>query len=143
MDENASPNKSVETSAKSESAAANPLRVLVVDDNHDNVDCCLLLFRRSGFEVRAAYSGPEALAVAAEFQPHAMLLDIGMPEMSGYEVARHIRATPWGSATMLIAVSGWGQEGDKQQAIAAGFNHHVTKPIDFPKLQSLLASAAH
>src|SRR5262249_18130960 len=116
--------------------------VLVVDDNHDNADCCSLLFRRSGLEARAAYSGPEALAIAAEFRPQAVLLDIGMPEMSGYEVAKQIRAADWGANAVLIAVSGWSQDSDKLQAQAAGFNHHVTKPIDFRNLQSLLVPLA-
>lgn len=117
------------------------LRLLVVDDNPDNADCYALMFRRSGVDVRTAYSGADALAIAAEFRPEAVLLDIGMPGMSGYEVARQIRAAEWGSQTVLIAVSGWSQEGDKQQAQAAGFDHHISKPVDFGKLLKVLPRA--
>jgi CheY-like chemotaxis protein len=133
---------SVEVAAISENTRSSALRVLIVDDNHDNADCCSLLFQRSGLEVRAAYSGPEALVIAEKFRPQAVLLDIGMPGMSGYEVARQIRAADWGAHTVLIAVSGWSNDSDKLQAEEAGFNHHVTKPIQFDSLKNLLQGAA-
>jgi len=100
------------------------LRVLVADDNRDNADGCAMLLEMCGHSVRTAYSGREALAVAAEFLPQVALLDIGMPELNGYEVARRIRAAPWGQTMLLVAVTGWGQDEDQRQAEAAGFDHH-------------------
>jgi CheY-like chemotaxis protein len=92
-------------------------------------------------ETRAAYSGREALATAAEFNPDAVLLDIEMPEMRGYEVARRIRDADWGKSVLLIAVSGWAQESDKRLSEEAGFDHHVQKPVDFDALKRLLEAA--
>jgi len=83
----------------------------------------------------------EALAVAAEFRPQIVLLDIGMPGMNGYDVARHIRAMEWGREIQLVAVTGWGQDEDRRQASAAGFDHHCVKPIDVDSLGKLLFAA--
>ncbi len=115
------------------------LRVLVVDDNQDNADLCSLLFKRMGHQVRTAYSGPDALTLAREFSPQFVLLDIGMPEMNGYEVARQMRAAGSKERLVMVAVTGWGQEEDKSKAKAAGFDHHVTKPFNFNQLTELLA----
>lgn len=114
------------------------LRILVADDNRDSADSCRLLFEASGHTVRAAYTGQEALEIASEFRPQVALLDIGMPKMNGYELARRIRQTQWGGQTMLIAVTGWGQAEDKRQALNAGFDRHLTKPIDIDALTELL-----
>jgi signal transduction histidine kinase len=114
------------------------MRVLVIDDNRDNADLCTMMFRKGGHEVRTAYAGQEGLDLAAEFLPQFVLLDIGMPQMNGFEVARRIRAAKWGEKITLIAITGWGQEDDKQKARAAGFDHHVTKPFDFKELKKLL-----
>jgi CheY-like chemotaxis protein len=114
------------------------LRVLVVDDNRDNADLCSILIKKLGHDVRTTYSGREALMIAAEFLPQFALLDIGMPDMNGYEVAHQIRSSGWTEKTMLVAVTGWGQESDKQRAYAAGFDHHITKPFDFNVLKRLL-----
>jgi signal transduction histidine kinase len=119
-----------------------PLRVLVADDNRDNSDSSAVLLRMQGHEVRTAYSGREALTAAAEFAPQVALLDIGMPEMNGYEVARHLRATQWGAHMLLVAVTGWGQDDDRRRAEAAGFDHHLAKPIDLATLELLLAAHA-
>jgi PAS domain S-box-containing protein len=114
------------------------LRVLVADDNRDTADSSALLLQISGHDVRTAYSGAEALRLAAEFMPQVALLDIGMPGMNGYEVAREIRGAGWGERMMLVAISGWGQADDKRLAEAAGFDHHLAKPVDFEMLHPLL-----
>ena len=91
----------------------------------------------SGHEVHVAHSGKEAFDLARRIRPDAVILDIGMPDLSGYEVAERIRREAWGSQTTLIALTGWGQEQDKRTAIAAGFNFHLTKPVDPDKLHEL------
>jgi CheY-like chemotaxis protein len=116
-------------------------RVLIADDNRDGAEIMAMLLEHSGFEVQLAHSGPDALAVAAQLRPDIAVLDIGMPGMSGYEVARAIRGQPWGVGITLIAVTGWGQEDDKRKAKDAGFDHHLTKPIDPNALEQLMAPA--
>ena len=113
-------------------------RVLVVDDNHDAGDMLGMLLKSLHATVRTVHSGPEALAVIDEFDPEVVLLDIGMPFMDGYEVARRIRARR-GKDVCLIALTGWGQEEDVQRAERAGFDHHLVKPPDIEKLGKLLA----
>jgi two-component system CheB/CheR fusion protein len=125
----------------SETASA-PLRVLVADDNRDSAESLGMLLELSGHEVFLAHDGVTALALAAEKRPQAVLLDIGMPGMDGYEVAASIRAEPWGSAIKLIAITGWGQEDNKRTAQAAGFDHHLTKPMDSAVLDAILATVA-
>lgn len=85
-----------------------------------------------------AHDGRRALELAREFEPHVILLDVGLPLINGYEVARRVREQPWGRSIRLIAVTGWGQEQDRQQALEAGFDHHLTKPLDPARLASLL-----
>jgi CheY-like chemotaxis protein len=114
------------------------LRVLVVDDNHDSADSCAMLLEFSGHTVRVAYDGASALKIAYEFRPEAALVDIGMPLIDGYEVVARIRALPWGTQSTLIAMTGWGQEEDKRRSLNAGFDHHLTKPIDVDRLAALL-----
>jgi signal transduction histidine kinase len=120
-----------------ESASAR--RVLIADDNRDGAEIMAMLLMHSGFEVQLAHAGPEALAIAERQKPDFAVLDIGMPGMSGYEVARAIRSQTWGAAITLIAVTGWGQEDDKRKAKEAGFDHHLTKPIDPGALERLMA----
>jgi len=115
-------------------------RILVVDDNRDSADCLAMLLRMTGHDVRAAYDGLEALESAAQFQPDVILLDVGMPRMNGYEAARRIRQQSWGQGTVLIAVTGWGQDGDRQLSRDAGFDHHMVKPVDPAAMLKLLAS---
>lgn len=110
-----------------------PSRVLVVDDNIDAADSLATLLGVLGYEVRTAYDGPEAIEAADEFQPLVGLLDIGLPKLSGYDIARHVRERR-GRAVLLVAITGWGQEADRQRAMDAGFDYHFTKPADFNKL---------
>jgi PAS domain S-box-containing protein len=116
-------------------------RVLVVDDNRDAADSLGLLLETLGAEVRVAYDGPSALAALTAFGPAAVLLDIGMPGMDGYEAAGHIRASE-GEEIKLIAVTGWGQDEDRRRSAEAGFDHHLTKPLDLARLQAIFASLA-
>jgi PAS domain S-box-containing protein len=121
-----------------EAAAGLPRRrVLVVDDNVDAADSLALLLKLSGQETRVAYDGPTALLVAEAFRPQLVLLDIGMPGMDGYEVARRLREQ--GRKVPLVAVTGWGQEEDRRRSREAGFDHHLVKPVDPSALQQLLA----
>ena len=115
------------------------LRILVVDDERDAVLTLVALLRDEGYDARGAYRGKEVLDLIRDFAPHAVLLDIGMPDLNGYEVARQIRQR-WGSvAPLLIAVTGWKQSSDKMLATMAGFDHHVAKPYDPQVLLELLA----
>jgi PAS domain S-box-containing protein len=116
-------------------------RILVVDDNRDSADSVAMLLSMKGNEVNTAHDGLEALQVVAAFQPDVVLLDIGLPKLNGYEVARRIREQPGGCNMMLIALTGWGQEEDRRRSKEAGFDHHLTKPIDFSVLHELLAQA--
>jgi two-component system CheB/CheR fusion protein len=116
------------------------LRILVVDDNQDSAASMTLLLELQGHEVCLAHTGPAALDLAAERKPDVILLDIGMPGMNGYEVARQLRQQPAFAATLLVAITGYGRASDVEQTQAAGFDHHLVKPIDYEKLQALLAS---
>jgi CheY-like chemotaxis protein len=115
-------------------------RVLVVDDNHDAATSMSLLLKILGAEVEVANSGPAALLAVESYRPAVVLLDLGMPEMDGYEVARRIRERPEFDDVTLIALTGWGQDEDRRRAQEAGFNHHLVKPADISSLQELLAS---
>lgn len=112
-------------------------RVLVVDDNEDAADSLATLLDVMGYEVRTAYDGPEAIKAADEFQPAVALLDIGLPRLSGYDIARHVRQKR-GAEVLLVAITGWGQEDDRRRAREAGFDHHFTKPADFDQLIKLI-----
>jgi len=114
-------------------------RVLIADDNHDAAESLALLLRMEGHEVTVVHNGKEALASCQALMPEVAILDIGMPELDGFEVARQIRQGSLGRAVTLIAVTGWGQENDKARALAAGFNHHFTKPVEPDRLNELLA----
>jgi CheY-like chemotaxis protein len=113
-------------------------RVLIVDDNHDAADSLALMLSLSGHETHAAYDGAAALALAERFVPDVVLLDIGMPELNGYEVAERLRRLPWGRRVVLVALTGWGQDEDRRRALDAGFDHHLTKPVDPQRLATLL-----
>jgi PAS domain S-box-containing protein len=114
-------------------------KIVVVDDNRDSADSLARLLKLMGHEVRTAGDGREALEVAESFRPDLVLLDIGMPELNGYEAARHIRRQPWGKDLLLVAQTGWGQEEDKRRALEAGFDHHLTKPVEPAAVQKLIA----
>ena len=113
-------------------------RILVVDDNVDSADSLALMLELGGHEVRVANDGLEALETARDFLPGVVLLDLGMPKLSGYEVARLIRQEPWGQDLVLIAQTGWGQEEDRRRTHEAGFDAHLTKPLDHALLKELL-----
>ncbi len=119
---------------------ASSLRVLVVDDNRDSANSMGMLLRINGNNVRTVYDGEEAIEAAAEFRPDVVLLDIGMPRVNGYDAARKIRQHEWGRGMVLIALTGWGQEGDKQRSKEAGFDHHMVKPVDPRALLKLLST---
>jgi PAS domain S-box-containing protein len=111
-------------------ASSDERTILLVDDNRDAIDCLSMILQIAGYRVLAAYNGPEGLAIAEREKPHIVILDIGMPKMSGYDVARQIRGEEWGRQALLIAATGWGQETDKRMAYDAGFDRHLTKPFD-------------
>jgi PAS domain S-box-containing protein len=123
-----------------EDATPHRRRVLVVDDNTDAADSLALLLRLAGQDVRAAYDGPSALALAGEFRPELVFLDIGMPGMDGYEVARRLRQQPGVDGLTLVALTGWGQEEDRDRSREAGFDLHLIKPVEPGALDRLLAA---
>ena len=114
-------------------------RILVVDDNTDAADSLALLLRSNGADVRVAYDGLEAVGSAIAFRPDAVLLDIGLPKLYGYDVARRVREAR-GREVLLVAITGWGQAEDRRRAFEAGFDHHLTKPVKFDALMKLLAA---
>jgi PAS domain S-box-containing protein len=119
-------------------AAAPGVRVMVADDNRDAADTLCRILALYGYEVRSAYDGTSAIEVCEQFRPHVAVLDIGMPARSGYDVARELRASR-GKALRLIAVTGWGGDIDVQRAREAGFDHHLTKPVDPARLNEMIA----
>jgi PAS domain S-box-containing protein len=127
--------------ALSEAPTARPeLKILVVDDNQDAADACAMLLELSGHHVQTAYTGLRGLELAESFHPHALLLDIGLPDLNGYELAAKIRGAPWGRGIILIAVTGWGQDEDRRRAFEAGCDHHLTKPVSVEAVESVLRS---
>ncbi len=117
-------------------------RILLADDNRDAAESLAIILRLEGHEVELAHDGAAALRAFEATRPHVALLDIGMPETNGYEVARQIRAVPDGKDVLLIAITGWAQDSDKASSRAAGFDHHLTKPIEPESLIELLAAAS-
>lgn len=133
--ENALPNPA-------DNAAALPRRrLLVVDDNVDAAQTLGAILELNGYEVRVAYTGAEGLRIAAEWQPDVGVLDIGIPDLSGYELARGIRECSLDCQPMLIACTGWGQQEDVERAREAGFDHHLVKPVDPDAVLKLLSRA--
>jgi CheY-like chemotaxis protein len=121
-------------------AAGRPLRILIVDDNIDGAESCGQLLRMEGHQVQVAHDGPAALALAPAFRPEVVLLDIGLPKgMDGFAVCRRLRQEAGLSTALIIAVTGYGQEDDRQRAREAGFNAHVVKPVNLDALHHLLA----
>jgi CheY-like chemotaxis protein len=114
-------------------------RILVADDNQDALESLATLLEINGHEVHTASDGMIAVEVASRCHPEIALLDIGMPRMDGYEVARRIRAEPWGKNTVLVALTGWGQEEDRRRTREAGFDSHLVKPLDLDVLSDFLA----
>jgi len=113
-------------------------RVLVVEDNCDAAEMMHTLLSAAGHEVRAATSGGEALRTVSEFRPDVGFFDIGLPDMNGYDLAREVRRNPAGAAMLLVAVTGWSQTEDRKRALEAGFDAHITKPIDPGAIERLM-----
>ncbi|HSE38324.1 MAG TPA: ATP-binding protein [Blastocatellia bacterium] len=121
-------------------AAVKPRRILIVDDNADSAETMALLLKLSGHEIEMAHDGERALMTARQFQPEIILLDVGLPGMHGYEVAERLRSLPENKNLVIVALTGYGQERDRQRAMEAGFDYHFVKPIDFQRLESLINS---
>jgi len=117
------------------------LKVLVVDDSVDSAESMAIILEMSGHSVRKAHNGPDALRAASEYRPDVVLMDIGMPGMSGHEVAQKLRETPAMREVVLIAMTGYGRQVDREQSRAAGFDHHLVKPLDFDKLNEVLIAS--
>jgi CheY-like chemotaxis protein/two-component sensor histidine kinase len=113
-------------------------RVLVADDNEDSAQSLAMMLKMMGSETKTAHDGVEALEVGAAFEPHLVLLDIGMPRMNGYDTARRMRQESWGGSAMLVAMTGWGRDIDKRRSQEAGFDEHLVKPIEMEALEMIL-----
>jgi CheY-like chemotaxis protein len=113
-------------------------RIVIADDNQDMADSLKVLLELDGHVVHATQDGEGAVALARRVQPDYVLLDIGMPKLNGYEVARHIRMQPWGREMRLVAITGWGQPEDRARAMQAGFDYHLTKPVPLEDLADIL-----
>lgn len=114
-------------------------KILVVDDNHDSALSLAMMLSIMGHETRTAHDGESAVSHAEEFLPDVVLLDIGLPKLNGYEVAQRIRESSWGGSMFLIAVTGWGQEEDRQRSSEVGLNMHMVKPVEPSALEKLLS----
>jgi CheY-like chemotaxis protein len=119
-----------------------PLRILLADDNEDAVELMREILELDGHQVAVAANGLEAIDTAAAFLPEVAILDIGMPGLNGYEVARRLRAMPALAATRLVAVTGWGTQEDRARSEAAGFDGHLTKPVELDALKAFIAAVA-
>jgi CheY-like chemotaxis protein len=113
---------------------------MVVDDNDDSAEAMAVLLRANGHLVETAHDGEMALTIAERFLPEAMLLDLGMPKLNGFEVCRRVRSAPWGATVLLVAQTGWGQAHDRAKTSEAGFDAHLTKPVDPQAVQEMLAN---
>jgi PAS domain S-box-containing protein len=123
-------------------AGGSRLRILLVEDNPDAADSFTMLLELGGHEVRTAQDGPAALEIVEDFCPDLAFVDVGLPGMDGYELAMRLRAHPRCRVSVLIALTGYGREEDKRRAVEAGFDHHLTKPVDYEAVDRLLASAS-
>jgi CheY-like chemotaxis protein len=110
----------------------------VVDDNEDSACSMAELLKLCGNDARTAHDGIEAVEAAEAFRPDVILMDVGMPRLNGYDATRRIRERPWGTSVAIIAVTGWGQEGDRVQSRDAGCDGHLVKPIELAELETLL-----
>ena len=121
---------------------ARTLRVLIVEDSLDAAQTLQDLLQSLGYDVSVAYTGPEGLQAALQLHPNVVLCDIGLPGLDGYQIAIQLRQQPAGRSTRLIAVTGYGAAEDRRRAKEAGFDHHMTKPVDLDELETLLAAEA-
>ena len=117
-------------------------RVLLVDDNPDSSEPLSLLLQTKGFEARVSIDGEEALGVADEFRPDCVLLDLGLPGMDGYEVARRLREQPYGRDVVLVALTGWQGRDIRTRAADAGFDYHLVKPVNWEELERIVESVS-
>jgi len=122
-----------------ESRRSRPVHILIADDNRDSANSMARLLRWCGHDIEVAYDGEDALRIAEARQPEVLLLDIGMPRLDGYQLARRIRAEAWGRRMILIAATGWGQEEDRRRSLTSGFDAHLVKPVDPESLFALIA----
>lgn len=120
-----------------------PLRILVVDDNHDAALSLGIMLTVMGYTTLTVYDGEAAVTAADSFRPHVVLLDIGLPKLNGYEVARQIRRREWGASMHLVGISGWGQDEDRDRAAGVGMNQYLVKPIEVQVLEHLLIDLDH
>lgn len=118
------------------------LRVLVVDDNVDTAESMTMLVEMLGHTVKTEHDGNSALRAAFDFRPDVVLLDIGLPGLNGYEVASRIRQQPSLNNTVIVAITGYGHESDRQLALQAGIDHHLVKPVDFERVRRILLTAS-
>jgi CheY-like chemotaxis protein len=125
-----------------EAVAAPRRRVLVVDDNRDSAESLAMLLRLTGNEVRTAHDGHEAVDAAGAYRPDLILMDVGMPKLNGLDATRRIRQQPWGKGVVIVALTGWGQEDDRQRTTEAGCDGHLVKPVEPDALEKLLAGLA-
>jgi CheY-like chemotaxis protein/anti-sigma regulatory factor (Ser/Thr protein kinase) len=117
-------------------------RILVVDDNRDSALSMALMLKLLGNEVRTAHDGVQAVELAESFRPEVVLMDVGMPRLNGYEATRRIKEHQWGKKQIIVALTGWGQEGDRLQSQAAGCDGHLVKPVNLDDLQKLFTEVA-
>ena len=117
-------------------------RILVVDDNRDGAFTLAMMLKLMGNETQTAHDGLEAVTVSEAFKPDVILMDIGMPKLNGYDACRRIREQPWAGGIVLVALTGWGQEEDREKSKDAGFYGHLVKPVDHVALMKLLAKIA-
>jgi CheY-like chemotaxis protein len=116
-------------------------RVLVVDDNRESVETLSMLLQLKGHDARVAEDGDEAIAIADSYHPHVVVLDLSLPGRDGYEIARELRARPYGAGLILVALTGWSGNDVREKAAAAGFDFHLLKPVDWPNLEHVLNAA--
>ena len=116
-------------------------RILVVDDNQDGAFSLAMMLKLMGNDTQTAHDGLEAVAMSEAFKPNVILMDIGMPKLNGYDACRRIREQPWADGIVIIALTGWGQEEDRQKSKDAGFDGHLVKPVDHAALMMLLANS--
>jgi len=121
-------------------ASCAPCRIVVADDNEDCATSMGMMLKIMGNEVHVAYDGVQAIKAAEVFRPHVLILDIGMPNLNGYDTARHIREQPWSKDITLVALTGWGQDEDKRRSREAGFDHHLVKPVNLTALEQLVTT---
>jgi CheY-like chemotaxis protein len=135
----ATPRVSDEPQGGASNGRAPTRKILVADDNADALESLAMLLELEGHEVYRAADGREACSLAERVRPEVMFLDIGMPHLDGLEVARNVRGTHWGRKTCLVALTGWGQQSDRERSKEAGFDCHLTKPVDYEKINSIIA----